>query len=85
MPEIWAIFPIPAVIAIPSEPPIRTLSVGERIFDPAVFADTTPVSSNPARVNPTMLHALVPKVGANAPANGINPPRVNEMAEAIAA
>ena len=70
---------------MPSEPPISTRSVGESSFEPAVFAETTPVRTNPARVNPTMLHALVPKVGAKAPAKGINPPRVKEIAEAIAA
>jgi hypothetical protein len=80
-----SIFPIPAVIAMPSEPPISTRSVGESSFEPAVFAETKPVITNPARVNPTMLHALVPRVGAKAPANGIKPPRENDTAEASAA
>ncbi len=80
-----AIRPIPAVIAIPNEPPISTRSVGERIFAPAVRAEMTPVNAKPTRVKPTMLQALVPIVGAKAPAKGINPPRVKDAAEAIAA
>ncbi len=67
------------------EPPISTRSVGESSFEPAVRAETTPVITNPPRVKATMLHALVPRVGAKAPANGINPPKVNEIADATAA
>ena len=59
--------------------------VGARTFEPEVRAETTPVSSRPAIVNPMMLHALAPRVGAKAPANGIKPPAVNEIADAIAA
>lgn len=85
MPEILAIWPIPAVIAMPKHPPIITRMVGAKTFEPDVRALTTPVNNNPAMVKPIMLHALAPNVGANAPANGIKPPNVNEMAEAIAA
>ena len=59
------------------QPPRITRRVGAKIFDPAVFALTTPVMTNPMTVNPTMLSATWPVVGANAPANGINPPIVN--------
>ena len=76
---------MPAVIAIPSEPPISTRRVGESSFEPAVRAEIKPVKTNPPRVKATMLHALVPRVGAKAPANGIKPPSVNETAEASAA
>jgi hypothetical protein len=85
MPEILAILPIPPVIAIPREPPISTRRVGGSSFDPEVRADRTPVKTNPPRVNPTMLHACVSNAGAKAPTNGISPPKVNEIAEAIAA
>ena len=85
MPEILAIWPIPAVIAMPKQPPIKTLTVGANIFEPDVRALMTPVRIRPPIVNPTMLIALAPKVGANAPAKGIKPPNVNEIAEATAA
>ncbi len=77
--------PIPAVIAIPRQPPAMTRIVGMRIFDPAVLALMMPVASKPTSVNPIMLEAAAPAVGANAPANGTNPPAVKLMAEAIAA
>jgi hypothetical protein len=76
---------MPAVIAIPIQPPITTRSVGVKIFEPAILALITPVISSPARVNPTMLRATVPVVGAKAPANGIKPPDVKAAADAIAA
>jgi hypothetical protein len=59
--------------------------VGAKILEPEVFALMTPVRINPPNVNPTMLQAFAPKVGAKAPKNGINPPAVNEIAEATAA
>jgi hypothetical protein len=62
-----------------------TRTVGARIFEPEVLALTTPVRINPTKVKPTMLHALAPSVGAKAPKNGITPPAVNEIADAIAA
>ena len=68
---------MPAVIAMPIQPPITTLSVGVNIFEPAIFALVIPVMSNPASVKPTILSATVPVVGAKAPANGIKPPDVN--------
>ena len=76
---------MPAVIAMPIQPPITTLSVGVNILEPAIFALVIPVMSNPASVKPTMLSATVPVVGAKAPANGIKPPDVNAAADAIAA
>jgi len=85
MPEILAIWPIPAVMAIPRHPPINTRTVGANTFEPEILALTTPVKTKPQRVNPTMLHALAPRVGAKAPANGIKPPHVKAMADAIAA
>ena len=85
MPEILAIFPIPAVIAIPSDPPINTRRVGESSFEPAIRAETAPVMIKPTRVKRTMLQALLPSTGSKAPANGINPPNVKEIAEAAAA
>ena len=85
MPEILAIWPIPAVIAIPKHPPINTRTVGANTFEPEILALTTPVKTKPQRVNPTMLQALAPRVGANAPRKGMNPPAVKLKAEAIAA
>ena len=85
MPEMLAIWPIPAVIAIPKHPPINTRTVGAKTFEPEIFALTTPVKINPPNVNTTMLQALAPRVGANAPANGLKPPVVKAMAEATAA
>ena len=76
---------MPAVIAMPIQPPITTRSVGVKIFEPAILALITPVTSKPTSVNPTMLSATVPVVGAKAPANGINPPEVNAAADAMAA
>ena len=76
---------MPAVIAMPIQPPIITRSVGVKIFDPAILALRTPVKSNPTIVKPTMLNATVPVVGAKAPTNGIKPPEVNAAADAIAA
>ena len=85
MPEILAIWPITAVMAMPRQPPIKTRTVGVKIFEPDIRALITPVRMRPAMVNPTMLMACAPSVGAKAPANGINPPLVNAMAEATAA
>ena len=85
MPEILAIWPIPAVIAIPKQPPISTRTVGANTFEPEILALTKPVKTKPQIVNPTMLQALAPSVGANAPANGINPPVVKAIADATAA
>jgi hypothetical protein len=76
---------MPAVIAIPMHPPRITRKVGAKIFEPAVLALITPVNNKPIMVNPTMLSATWPVVGANAPANGIKPPDVKAAAEAIAA
>ena len=80
-----ASWPIPAVIDMPKQPPIKTRTVGARTFDPEILALMTPVRIKPPRVNTTMLHALAPKVGAKAPANGIKPPVVKAIAEATAA
>ena len=85
MPEILAIWPIPAVIAIPKQPPIKTRTVGANTFEPEILALTTPVKIKPPKVNPTMLQAFVLRVGAKAPANGIKPPVVNAIADATAA
>jgi hypothetical protein len=72
-------------MAIPRIPPPITRRVGINSFEPAVFALITPVASSPKIVKPTMLEAAAPGVGAKAPANGMSPPAVNEIAEAIAA
>ena len=85
MPEILAIWPIPAVIAIPKHPPIKTRTVGANTFEPEILALITPVKIKPTNVNPTMLQAFAPRVGAKAPANGIKPPVVNAIADATAA
>ena len=69
---------MPAVIAMPIQPPIITRSVGVKIFEPAILALRIPVKSKPTKVNPTMLNATVPVDGAKAPTNGIRPPEVNE-------
>jgi hypothetical protein len=44
-----------------------------------------PVITKPITVKATTLQALAPRVGANAPRNGMNPPAVKLKAEAIAA
>ena len=85
MPDTRAIWPIPAVMSMPSPPPIMTRSVVLSTRAPAVLALTTPVRSKPATVNPTMLQALASIVGAKAPAKGIKPPTVKLIAEATAA
>ena len=85
MPEMLAIWPIPAVITIPKHPPIKTRTVGANTFDPEILALMTPVKIKPTSVKPTMLHALAPKLGAKAPANGIKPPLVKAIADATAA
>jgi len=72
-------------MAIPRQPPSNTRTVGANTFEPEILALTTPVKTKPPRVNPTMLHALAPRVGAKAPANGIKPPHVKAIADAIAA
>jgi hypothetical protein len=72
-------------MAIPRIPPPITRKVGIRSFEPAVFALIIPVARRPRIVKATMLVAAAPGVGANAPANGMRPPAVNEIAEATAA
>jgi hypothetical protein len=67
------------------QPPKITRTVGIRILDPAVLALTIPVTTKPIIVKITMLHALAPNVGANAPRNGIHPPKVKLAADATAA
>ena len=85
MPLIWRACPIPAVMAIPRQPPAITRKVGTNNLDPAVLALTAPVTTRPATVKAMMLHAALPGVGANAPRKGINPPAVKLSADAIAA
>ena len=70
---------------MPTQPPSMTRRVGLSGADPAIRALRTPVTRSPASVKPTMLHALAPRVGANAPKKGITPPNVKLAAEAIAA
>ena len=72
-------------MAMPNMPPPITRRVGIKILDPAVLALIIPVATRPTIVNPIMLQAAFPAVGANAPTNGIKPPKVNEIAEATAA
>ena len=76
---------MPAVMAMPRTPPPMTRRVGVRILEPAVRALMTPVAIRPTIVNPTMLEADAPAFGANAPTNGMRPPKVNEIADATAA
>jgi hypothetical protein len=85
MPLMWAICPITAVIAIPIQPPKITRTVGTSTFEPAIFALTIPVITRPAIVKMTMLKALAPRLGANAPKNGMHPPNVKLAADARAA
>ena len=76
---------MPAVIAIPRQPPIITRTVGFITAAPDERALMIPVAKSPNSVKPTMLNATAPAVGAKAPANGIRPPNVKLSAEAIAA
>jgi hypothetical protein len=85
IPEIWAIFPIAAVMSMPKQPPMITRIVGIKSFEPAVLALSIPVRSKPTTVKATMLHALAPTVVAKAPKSGTNPPAVKLSAEATAA
>ena len=85
MPLTCKSWPIPAVIAIPRQPPPMTRKVGMRSFDPAVLALIIPVKIKPTTVKAMMLHAALPAEGANAPAKGTRPPAVKLMADAIAA
>ncbi len=85
MPLTCKACPIPAVMAIPRIPPPITRSVGMRSLEPAVLALIIPVATRPRMVKPTMLEAAAPGVGAKAPAKGIKPPAVKEIADAIAA
>ena len=70
---------------MPRLPPSITRSVGDKIREPASLALTTPVMSSPPKVKTTIDQNFAPTVGAKAPANGISPPAVKEIADAIAA
>ena len=83
IPVRWTKEPIPAVIAIPKEPPIKIRMVVLRYGEPAIRALNTPVPTRPASVKTIMLATFVLTVGASAPANGISPPAVKLRAEAI--
>ena len=72
-------------MSMPKAPPIITRAVVLKILEPAVRALSTPVRTRPTSVKPTILKASVPTDGARAPAKGISPPAVNEIADAIAA
>ena len=76
---------MPAVIAMPKQPPIITRMVGFITAAPDERALIMPVAKSPTSVKPTMLIATAPAVGANAPANGISPPNVKLSADATAA
>ena len=76
---------MPAVIAMPRQPPIITRIVGFITAAPDERALIMPVAKRPTSVKPTMLTATAPGVGANAPTNGISPPIVKLSAEATAA
>ena len=76
---------MPAVIAMPKQPPIITRTVGFITAAPEVRALIRPVAKSPTSAKETMLTATAPAVGANAPAKGINPPIVKLSAEATAA
>ena len=62
-----------------------TRTVGASTFEPEVRAEMMPVSKSPPMVKPMMLQAFAPSVGAKAPAKGIKPPPVKEIADAMAA
>jgi hypothetical protein len=83
--EAWKRWPIPAVIAMPRQPPIRTRKVGISSLEPEVFAPIAPATMRPAIVKPTIETEMVPIVGANAAKNGIKPPIAKERADAIEA
>ncbi len=85
MPLTCKICPIPAVIAMPRQPPPMTRKVGMRSLEPAVLALMIPVKINPTTVKAMMLQAALPADGAKAPINGIRPPAVKLSAEATAA
>ena len=85
MPLKCAKWPMPAVIAMPRQPPIITRMVGFKTAAPEERALIKPVAKSPRSVKPTMLTATAPAVGANAPANGIRPPNVKLSADATAA
>ena len=76
---------MPAVIAIPRQPPIITRTVGFKTAAPDERALKMPVAKSPRSVKPTILKAIAPAVGANAPANGTSPPNVKLNADATAA
>ena len=76
---------MPAVIAIPKQPPIITRTVGLKTEAPDERALMMPVANSPNSVKPTMLTPTDPAIGANAPANGIRPPIVKLSADATAA
>ena len=82
MPLICTREPIPAVIAMPKAPPITTRKVGLNSGAPELFALIAPVTTNPTMAKVTILQALAPGVGANAPAKGISPPIIKLVAEA---
>ena len=74
---------MPAVIAMPRQPPIITRNVGFTRGDPELLALIMPVAINPATANATMLKAFAPAVGANAPRKGMIPPIMKLDAEAL--
>ena len=83
MTEALKICPIPAVIAIPRQPPMSTRKVGMSSFEPEVFAPAAPAAIKPTIVKETIENEMVPTVGAKAPTNGMKPPMAKEAAEAI--
>jgi hypothetical protein len=85
MPDRWTSDPIPAVMAIPMQPPRTTRRVGVSTGEPDVLALTTPVTTKPPTANVTILQACDPGVGAKAPRKGMRPPIIKLVAEAIEA
>jgi hypothetical protein len=72
-------------MAIPSAPPVSIRKVVFVTLAPAVFALITPAIINPTKVVAIIESAFPPRLGANAPRNGISPPAVKLSAEATAA
>jgi hypothetical protein len=64
---------------------MRTRRVGTRSFEPAVLAPIAPATIKPTIVKVTIEKEIVPTEGANAPKNGMKPPKANESAEAMEA
>jgi hypothetical protein len=68
---------------MPRQPPTRTRKVGISTREPAILAPTTPAHVRPTIVKIRMERDILPTLGAKTARKGTNPPRANEIAEAI--